>query len=173
MRNKVKRVFKSFFVDNIINAIIIAPILYCVIVIFTNVIEIIPDMRFMIVPDLVLGIIFFTYIILCFWLKKLTFNNDSIEIYYYIRPFAKRYQYQYKNIVKVFYDSGIYSYFIFTVQRKRPWGIFKKKRYRFYDKNLEQARDIVAILNEKNIPISMSASVKTKRYLNGEDVKWD
>ena len=124
---EINKKFKSSI--SITNAISLAFTLSSIVLIILGVNGFIPD-KYAYTLDAILTAVSF-YIILCFWLKKLTFDNDSIEIYYYIRPFAKRYQYQYKNIVKVFYDSGLDSYFIFTVQRKHPWWIFKKKRYIF------------------------------------------
>ena len=110
------------------------------------------------------------YLLLSAGMKRLKVDEDGVEFFYYLRPFARRYRYEYGDVKKVYFESagtpGSFPLFIFTTKRNHPFLFFKNKYLFFLNKNYYDARDILDLMKEKNLRIRVKGSDGIFEFLN-------
>ena len=125
---------------------------------------------------LALGIVIY-YALLSFGMKCIKMDENGVEFFYYLRPFARRYRYHYGDVRRVYHEpcyvAGAFPFFIITTNRNHPFLFLKKKYLFFANKDECQAKSIITNLKGKGIKIVLKGSKEIKEYLDSEDCPID
>ena len=110
------------------------------------------------------------YLLLSAGMKRLKVDEDGVEFLYYLRPFARRYRYEYGDVKKVYFEGiscgGAFPWFYIKTKRKHPFLFFKHKYLFFIPKHFKQTKEIFRLLKAKEIFIDVRALEETKKFLD-------
>ena len=110
------------------------------------------------------------YLLLSASMKQLKVDEDGVEFFYYLRPFARRYRYEYGDVKKVYFEGiscgGAFPWFYIKTKRKHPFLFFKHKYLFFIPKHFKQTKEIFRLLKAKEIFIDVRALEETKKFLD-------
>ena len=130
-------------------------------------------MDYVMLAKCILMSLFLFYILLSSGLKEVKLGADGVEIFYYLRPFAKKYSYRYEDVKKVYHEcaasAGAFPLFVITTNRNHPFLFFRKKYLFFINKEEHQAKSIITNFKEKGVNIVLKGHSDTLKCLDTEE----